>query len=68
VELDSSGFLLIGCVRAYAMGIAPEPQNNPRGVGWGVFIVREPLDPNINIPLWISSAPLPQYFGIYGPE
>ena len=38
-----------GCARACLMGIAPEPSGDPKGVGRGVFFVREPLDPRLNI-------------------
>ena len=33
------------------MGIAPKPPGDPRGVGRGVFFIREPLDPGLNIPI-----------------
>jgi hypothetical protein len=33
------------------MGIAPEPLGDPRGVGQRVFLVQEPLDPRLNIPI-----------------
>ena len=35
----------------YPMGIAPDPLGDPGGVGRGVFFIREPLDPRLNIPL-----------------
>ena len=50
-ESDSAGFLLRGYARAYLMGIAPKPPGNPRGVGRGIFFIREPLDPRLNIPI-----------------